>query len=460
MSIRAKLNRSLGLEDDAPTVEINVDVDEAGVPLDGVDLEGNPTPEVDEAEMLEAAAEIEDGSDEIDELEEAQATLESLSTLMREDYQNGGMSPQSARFAAIAVESISLKYGITAQEVGISLESVSNDRNAGTIVSMEGVRDFISNIVRSIIEKVKELMKKIADFYQRNLSGAAGLKRRAEALKKKARNTTGTKMKETKLEDKGLFARLNVQGNAPTVSEITGVIKGLTGAYKQGKVDSEEVEKEVQKILTGAAYESDDSLESVMKVLLGSLTSGKGPFGSVGGSKSATNFEIGGSSSATFAGEYGLPGNKAVGIGYAADSNSTSLQKVGRLQAGVFTDNSKYKAANSKPLPALSLTDCENICDAVIDNMAAYITNAQKKNTGVNFIKTMESSGKKIIDDLDRESTEDAAKQQRATKLLNSCLHTYRVTIGGESQLLTYNMTLCKASLSYAARSINNFEKA
>lgn len=459
MSIRAKLNRSLGLEDDAPTVEINVDVDEAGVPLDGVDLEGNPTPEVDEAEMLEAAAEIEDDSDEIDELEEAQATLESLSTLMREDYQNGGMSPQSARFAAIAIESISLKYGITAQEVGISLESFSNDRNAGTIVSMEGVRDFISNIVRSIIEKVKELMKKIADFYQRNLSGAAGLKRRAEALKKKARNTTGTKMKETKLDDKGLFARLNVQGNAPSVSDIVGTIKGLTGTYKEGKVSTDDVDKMIESMTKSSSYETDAALEAEAKAGLNTLSGGPAVLKVSG--HSATNFEMGGSSTGVkFNGVHGLPGNKAIGSGYVDAGNSSALQLVNRYQSGVFTDNAKYKATNAKPLTALSISDCENICDAVIDNMNAYIANAQKKNTGVNLISALEKAGKKIINDLDKETAEDVAKQQRASKALNMGLHVIRVGTTGTSQILTYNMTLCKASLSYAARSINNFEKA
>ena len=460
MSIRDKLNRSLGLENDAPTVEINVDVDEAGVPLDGVDLEGNPTPEVDEAEMLEAASEIEDDSDEIDELEEAQATLESLSTLMREDYQNGGMSPESARFAAIAVESISLKYGITAQEVGISLESFGSDRNAGTIVSMEGVRDFISNIVRTIIEKVKELMKKVADFYQRNLSGAAGLKRRAEALKKKARNVTGTKMKETKLEDKALFARLNIQGNAPTVGAITKVIKGLTGTFKDSKRSQDDIDKMAQDVLAPAAYATADSLEAASAGILKNMLNDP-IIANINTGSSATNFEIGGSSSVKFNGDHGLPGNKAIGVGYADAGGATALQMLGRLQGGVFTDNSKYKAANSKPLPALSVTDCENLCDVVIDNMSAYITNAQRKTSGqVNGVKGLEAAGKKIIADLDTESEEDAAKQQRASKALNSILHTVRVAATGESQVVGYNMTLCKASLSYAARSLNNFVKA
>lgn len=456
MSIRDKLNRSLGLENDAPTVEINVDVDEAGVPLDGVDLDGTPTPEVDEAEMLEAANEIEAEDDEIEELEEAQATLESLHTLMREDYQNGGMSPESARFAAIAVESISLKYGITAQEAGISLESYAEDRNSATIVSMEGVKDFISNIVRTIVEKIKELMKKIADFYHRNLSGAAGLKRRAEALKKKARNTTGTKMKENKLDDKGLFSRLNIGGDAPDAGKIITAIKSL-GLATKAEFKEEDLESTIKGVLVPSNWASETAMESAAGDIKKDL-SNKFPAPSAGGSLSSS-FEIGGTSTngTAFNGNGGFPGNKAIGWGVSGTTAANTIVLISRIQAGVFTDNPKLKADKSIASPALSLSKCEDICDAVIDNMSIVITNAQKKKDGLKVIKVIEKAGNDIIRDID----DDAAAEQRyAAKLLNTTTHVYRVIQSGQAQIAGYNMTLCKAALSYAARSINNFEKA
>lgn len=455
MSIRDKLNRSLGLENDAPTVEINVDVDEAGVPLDGVDLDGNPTPEVDEAEMLEAAAEIEADDDDIEELEEAQATLESLQVLMIEDYQKGGMSPESARFAAIAVESISLKYGISAQEVGISLESFSQDRNSASIVSMEGVKDFISNIVRTIVEKIKELMKKIADFYQRNLSGAAGLKRRAEALKKKARNTTGTKMKVNKLDDKGLFARLNIAGDAPNASKVVAAIKSL-GISVKAEFKEEDLESTVKSVLTPSNYASEAAMDTAANEIKKDM--GKFPNPSAGGSLSSS-FEIGGTStnSTAFTGSGGFPGNKAIGWGVSGNAAPNDITLISRIQAGVFTDNPKLKSDKSIASPALTLSECENICDAVIDNMAIVINNAQKKKDGLKVIKVIEKAGNDIIRDIDEDAT---AEQRWAAKLLNTTTHVYRVIQSGQAQIAGYNMTLCKAGLSYAARSINNFEKA
>lgn len=51
MSVSRKLNLSLGLEDDAPNVQVNIDTDEGGMPLDNITEDGEPTPEADEVEL-------------------------------------------------------------------------------------------------------------------------------------------------------------------------------------------------------------------------------------------------------------------------------------------------------------------------------------------------------------------------------------------------------------------------
>ena len=152
----SKLFQALGMEDDAPNVQVNIDTDEGGMPLDDVTAEGEPTPEADAAEMEADAAEIEADDEQIEELEEAQETLESYLIARESAKKNGGLTDDAAQIMAIGLESIMGKYGYDAQEVGMaSLESWGDNRSNKTTVSMEGIRDTLRTIWKLSLKRSK-----------------------------------------------------------------------------------------------------------------------------------------------------------------------------------------------------------------------------------------------------------------------------------------------------------------
>lgn len=160
---------SLGLEDDAPQVEINfnVDTDENGAPLSPVDQDGDESVEAAESEAIEAEAEANKAETEQEELEEAQEALESLKLVLDKAALTGGLSPIAMEMFKIAMTSITGSKALVEQVtmesalaspvqrqleaaklVEVSLESLET-------VSMEGIKDWWNKLVDGILSLFK-----------------------------------------------------------------------------------------------------------------------------------------------------------------------------------------------------------------------------------------------------------------------------------------------------------------
>lgn len=165
---------SLGLEDDAPQVEINfnVDTDENGAPMSPVDQDGDQNVEAAKTDAIEAEAEVEQAETEQEELEEAQEALESLKVVLDKAAMTGGLSPIAMEMFKIAmtritgskelVEQVTMESAFTspvqrqleaAKLVEVSLESLET-------VSMEGVKELLAKMF-DVVEKFFALEKSV-----------------------------------------------------------------------------------------------------------------------------------------------------------------------------------------------------------------------------------------------------------------------------------------------------------
>lgn len=166
MDISKQIKKSLGLEDDAPQVEINfnVDTDDNGAPLSPVDQDGDQNVEDAKADAIEAEAEVNKVETEQEELEEAQEALESLKVVLDKASMTGGLSPIAMEMFKIAmtrvtgskelVEQVTMESAFTspvqrqleaAKLVEVSLESLET-------VSMEGVKEVWAKIKESVLK--------------------------------------------------------------------------------------------------------------------------------------------------------------------------------------------------------------------------------------------------------------------------------------------------------------------
>lgn len=473
-NFKHKLNSSLGLEDEAPNVQVNIDTDDMGMPLDNVTSDGENTPEADEVEIIEESADIDAEDDVIEEMAEAADSLESIYIAMEAAQANGGMTPEAAAFASIAVENIVGRYGATSQDVGISLEAFGDNRAVATTVSMEGIKETLKALWETIVKKFQALVKKITDFFNKTIAAAPRLKRRAEGVKKAARSTSGS-AKESKMKDGGLWRALNVNAGAVTAA---GIINGLkvSGADFQRNVERDSLTKLVNDAFgkanlndmsdrdgTGIATSIADTYYPGLKVIstggdtfmARASTSGTVPSG----------FKPGGNDSFdTFGTLVNLPGNKMAwtGVFKGTVKRTTAISALRDVNVGIYTQNSSYKPDAKKEaemeLPVLSTTDVQGICDTVIANMDIIIKCKTQADKKLNGVKIMKAAGDKLIATLKDEDADGGGAKTRASELVNAVVEARRRKDVLEATQMRYNYSLSKSALAYCQRSLKQYK--
>ena len=465
MSVSRKLNLSLGLEDDAPNVQVNIDTDEGGMPLDNITEDGEPTPEADEVELNEAADEIDGDSEAIDELQDASEALESIYLSMESAQRDGGLTREAAVFAGHAVQAAMRKFNVSSEEVGISLESFSDNKARATTVSMEGIREALKAIWDKIVSVFQAMMKKIADFWNKYVAAAPRIKRRAEGLRKKARNVTGTQKEKTIAT--GLFRQLNVAGEVPKAANMPGYIKSVRGIFVKNK--------------------STDELDTFAKSIFnkGELTSGNWG-ASVNILKSAvqavqSTYNVKTKRAVTIAGDNvtvstsgSLPGNAIIVADLIKDynaetrnNNQDSAQGFANaarsVKWGVYADKHDLKAKDNdkdKKFETLSASSVEAICEEIIQSMELIIQQKTQSARKENTLKLIKKAGDEFVNDAssDNEDGNKSKQEGDAAKIMSAVIDFGKTMEAGDTQVLRYNFNLAKASLAWCARSLSQYK--
>lgn len=164
MNMTEKILRSLGMEDNSQ-VEVNFHITtDAEADINGGNAEAPASqPDAETVQVQESVAEVDKADNEtevtekdIDELEAAQDSLESLQVLLNADVGNGGMAPQSAGYYKVAMESI---LGPAADKLlSVSLESFSGNRMKSSVLAMENHKAIIEKFNVASMEARIELL--------------------------------------------------------------------------------------------------------------------------------------------------------------------------------------------------------------------------------------------------------------------------------------------------------------
>lgn len=460
------LNTSLGLEDEAPNVQVNIDTDETGMPIDNVTEAGENTPDADEVEIVEEAQEIEADGEVMDEMAEAADSLESIYLAMESAQENGGLTPEAAQFASIAVDNIVSKYNISSEDLGISLESFGDNRAQATTVSMEGVGQALKDLWETIVEKFQAMVKKIVDFYNKTIAAAPRIKRRAESIRKKARATNGT-AKESKIKT-GLFGQLNVAGAVPTAQQVIKGLQAVTVDITENAKKTE-ISEAAAKVVGSITDEKNDGIAA--SDMAGKINSG---FTGVAkpsdhwvmrGNNNTSAVKIGGNDPyvvVTY--EADLPGNKVLFEGAVGGVNRTSGAAALRdYRYGIFAQDASIKNdkdSRDKEFEVLSTGDVEGICDVVIKAMDAIISQKTQANKKVNNVKVLKKAGEKAIKTMEVADGKDKAKvKSNAREMLTAAVEVTRAQNQGGAQIVSYNYRTSKAALAWCSRSLGQYKK-
>ena len=462
MSVSRKLNLSLGLEDDAPNVQVNIDTDEGGMPLDNITEDGEPTPEADEVELNEAADEVEGDSEAIDELQDASEALESIYLSMESAQRDGGLTRDAAIFAGHVVQAAMRKFNVSSEEVGISLESFSDNKARATTVSMEGIREALKAIWDKIVSVFQAMMKKIADFWNKYVAAAPRIKRRAEGLRKKARNVTGTQKEKTIAT--GLFRQLNVAGEVPKAGNMTGYIKSVRGVFSKN-ASTDDLDAFAKKVFSKENLASRGWVSSVNE-LRKAVTTVQSTYG-ITTSRTVT---IAGDN-VTLKTSGSLPGNallvcdrvKAYNDANSGDGPTAFAAEIRSVKWGVYADKHDLKTKDTdkdKKFETLSASTVEAICDEVIQSMELVIQQKTQSSRKENAVKLIKKAGDDFVNDAASDNEDGTKSQQEsdAAKVMSSVIDFAKTMEAGDTQVLRYNFNLAKASLAWCARSLSQYK--
>ena len=491
------LGRFASLESDVPaaggfsdSLEVGQVVDEDGAQLDGENLvEGDLIAASEDAEV------IDEGSAETDELIETTEALESYLAAARRASKQGGWTTQEATAYHVGIDIAMKKLGADGSAIVPSLESFGSSRER--INATASVENRLTEALRKIWEAIKRAVNKVYVFvkkwYLKILDGASRLKKRAEAIRKKAENTTGSK-KENKIRT-GVLGQIHLSGSAPTASQLNTALtqiaanvgslteNRLTGAYADA---CGEVIDAIQNIADGKvddANATDVKLKNVLdrvntalggvskELDLGTAAPANDSIRKRAFAGAPTTVEV--TRTTELPGGKALVAVKAVDIAgnttrasgdqagekSAAEGAAAGLKYAFKVSLVAFADTKK-EIDESKEINTLDQGDVISICDGVI-NFAEKVIDYKKgfeqyeRKTKELLSKADKIKGKETKSgDTGAEATSAAVARSLATGV-GAAMRNMGTSI---TNVINYGMNLSRASLVYANSSLNQFK--
>lgn len=471
MSVQQQLlGRFTSLESDTPAAGGVADALEVGqvVDEDGAQLDGENLVENDLLEASEDADVVDEGSDDVEELIDTSEALESFLAAARSASKQGGWSTQEAAAYDLGINIVMSKIGGGSRDVMPSLESFGSSRER--INATASVENRITDTLKKIWEAIKRAVNKVIAFvrkwYLKIADGATRLKKRAEAIRKKAESTQGT-AKEKKIRIP--MAGLHLSKNAPNAGQlksalgsVTGLINDLTkGRAAKGYADA------CDGIVAALEAVADGSAENG-KTALGKVYAATGDF---------TAFESDAAAKAKFPGATEsmsgvslkggeLPGGKKLiavtltkGIKELDDKEISAVGRSAFKIALVDASDKKVEVDSSKevqilePQEVVSLADdVISLADAVIDYRKEFENYERKsKDTLSKVDKIANKSGK---GDSDAENANIAT----ARALANFAGNALRNHGSSVTNVINYGLGLARNALVYGNSSLNQYK--
>lgn len=386
------LGRFPGLESDVPPAEDDLEIEspEEGVDDTGAQIDGENIVEGDLVEAADDSAEIEDADEEAEELEDTSDSLESFLVAAQYGKSKGGWTEGEAIAYGIGLDATLKRMGVNSSIILPSLESFNDQRER--IESTAAVENKIKDALVAIWDAIKRAVNKVVTFvrkwYVKIADGASRLRKRAEAIRKKAESTTGSAT-EKKLATSTL-AQLHISKSMPNAKTIAEGIKNagvLVGSLTSSSLDQkygktldglvEIITKLAEKGGKGEISSAIDKVEKLKSAKIFEMELGLDfNNASEADSKSHSPQGIDGLST-TFKTSAVFPGDRRVGMFEFELADQKEKRALGRTFAAAMrvvskvtvfeASNKKVEIDNTKEVAVLTPNEVVHICNEVID---------------------------------------------------------------------------------------------
>lgn len=216
--------------------------DEPGIPNESGEVPVLDTVETEVESVNDDLEEIQDQEVEINDNIEAMESMARYYLCAQESLSYGGMSKPMAMMFDSAVRDSVRQMGLRVQgRVTPSMESFggSGSRLKATQIAMEGVKDFMKDLWKRIMNAIQMIIQKLEEWWVKIFDQAGRLKKRAEKLKARAEATNGT-LKDAKDYESGATAadlrtdKAVNEANLPTdFKKIAELIKATNQGFSK-----------------------------------------------------------------------------------------------------------------------------------------------------------------------------------------------------------------------------------
>ena len=456
------------MEDD----EVVAEIAEGGSEGSEEVLNGDETVEGEMLEMDEAGDAVDETEAKVDQLEETAANLEAIYMAMESFKKSGGMSKEVAFAFQVGISNSIAKYpsltlSRSAGQPALESFGSASTRMAQTVASLEGLRQILSDFWTMIMKQINKLTAYIRNWFLKVLDAAPRLKKRAEAISERAKDTTGT-MGEKKV-DLSLVRTLSLARKPVTGAQLIAALGSIEEAAKA-------------RLTAKSADDYEKTMDSLLEIMEKAVE-GKMEEATKGGVSYQNMLELHAKTSSSLFKAKSVSGDNAKRFGDDTSAMMSdeilggkafiSKQPVAGKHEGDFkrmaaasgdeigAHDLKAKATESSgQFETLSTSNVIAIADKVADICETIIGYKKGWEGRESQQKRMDTEVKKAISSSEKDSETDGAKGKTIRSVGSAISTGWRKGVAFESSLINFSINVGRASLSYCDRSLGQYKKA
>lgn len=191
------------------------------------------------AEVTEAAADVEGGTDGIEEAVTDVETLADVADTMEASEETGGLDDKGAAVAEVAIEALYERLHVTRRKAMPAMEAFGSQSNRkdATRIAVEGIRDEAKKVWTAIAAMAAKVWEFIKGFLKSIFDASTKLREKAEKLKKAVDSVKGraesATLENTKLGDQlSLGGKVTMDGVLSGANSIIAESDEIAGAFK------------------------------------------------------------------------------------------------------------------------------------------------------------------------------------------------------------------------------------
>lgn len=430
---------------------------EEELPAEGEVISAEPGVDQLEQDLLETSEDLGEGVEndaQVDEAQAASGEIEDAVEVAEASEEKGGLDTVAAESLRILVNSACRRAGISSSGSMPAMESFgqAGRRLSNTRIACEDWKDKIKEIWQKIVAALKRAWEWVMGYWNKFFGSAEKLKKRAEALEKRAKDTTGAP--EGELKNLSLAKAIAI-GGKPADPGVVGTQMGMLEKL------IEEQKTKVQTVVNSASdlaarAEKPDELKNYeYKGLMG------GSAGDAYGSAKegwgyAVNAELlGGMTDVTY------------GPKVKPSNGSEALEAEGRASFSIAPFGGKLKEVDQDELKIAKPGEAEEIAHGAIKVADAAISFRDSTKKLGDALKKISDAATKAANRAEKEKPEGDAAAQAGQKANKEILKAYKEAVAGQTKRLatdpakvvTFAVRAAAAAVQYGEASMAKYKK-